>query len=120
MEYVPFGQFVHTLTSLAPTVIEYLPAEQPMQTLEVLAPDTLEYAPAGQPVQLVAPTTFEKAPAGQLLQLALPVTFLYFPTAHATHADPSVPVYPILHLQSDTCMLFTALIVLTGQATQVL
>jgi hypothetical protein len=120
VEYVPFGQFVHTLTSFAATTLEYVAIGQLMQTPTLLAPTTLEYVPARQPVQIVAAATLENAPAGQLVQLALPVMSLYFPTVHATHAEPSGPVYPIMHLQSDTCMLFTALIVLTGQATQVL
>jgi len=115
-EYVPVGHGVHTVGEVAPTVIEYVPAGQfkhapeeltpyapARQSAHTLAPSN-EYVWAAQAVHTVgevAPTAIEYVPAGQPVHETLPLSLLNLPAAHAVHAPPSGPVYPMLHLQFE-------------------
>ena len=122
-KYAPGAQVTvrHTLSALAPTVLDAFPAAQAMHalapavpeyvftgqfahTLALLAPATPEYAPAAQLIhtaEVFAPATPEYAPAVQFVHDEFPVTFLNFPATHVVQAPPSGPVYPMLHLHSE-------------------
>ena len=50
-----------------------------------------------QPPLPLTPTAPENVPAGQETHAALPWTDLYLPIPHASHHDPSAPVYPGRH-----------------------
>jgi hypothetical protein len=136
LEYVPGGHFMHklpdkyspaaqvipthTLSALAPSVLDDFPTAQAMQvlapdvlayvlavqfkhTFSLFAPVTIELLPAAQLIHwlaFVAPDTPKYAPAGQLIHAEFPVTFLNFPASQVIQTPPSGPVYPMLHLQS--------------------
>ena len=115
---VEFGrQLVHTVGVVAPTVLDalptpqavhalapapaYVPARQSTHTLALLAPVRFELLPAAQLIHTLAPVTPEYVPAVQSRHNDFPVTFLNFPATHAVHVSPSLPVYPMLHLQFE-------------------
>jgi hypothetical protein len=69
--------------------------------LALVAPTVVEKFPAPQVTHALAPAVDEYDPAGQFVHDTLPMLFLFFPIAQALQALPSVPVYPMLHLQSE-------------------
>ena len=49
-----------------------------------------------------APSANEYVPFGHISQASEPIACLYCPCKQAWHGPPSAPVYPCLHLQSDS------------------
>jgi hypothetical protein len=99
-KYSPDSQFTlrHTLSALAPTVLDNFPTAQ---DVHAVVPAALEYVFAGHCTHapaLLAPVTFEYAPGGQLAHTpsALAPTVLdCLPAAQAVHAlVPVALAYP--------------------------
>jgi hypothetical protein len=93
--YCPSAQLTvtHTLSAVAPTVIEDFPAAQEMHPLELLTPTALEYLPAAQFLharKFVAATVFEYEPIQQSAQDDRELLVVYLPVGHAGHSD--IPV----------------------------
>ena len=58
----------------------------------------------------ICPTAVEYWSAPQLVHAAFPTPALYVPAAQSQHTPPSRPVYPALHLQSDSAVLAARLL----------
>ena len=52
-----------------------------------------------------APTVDEYLPLPQSAQVSEPVLILYYPATHAVHVPPSLPVKPLLQMQSVSSLL---------------
>ena len=94
-EDLPAAQLVHT-----PPAAANLPAAQTVQSL-----------PASDP-------TGEDLPAAQLVHAAAPTDGLKLPAAHASHAPPSGPVKPGVHVHDASDALPDAEVVFAGQPVQ--
>jgi hypothetical protein len=80
----------------------------------VLAPR--DVVSLGQPVQFTAAASCENVFTPQSVQATEPIVFLYVPASHGWHSDPSGPVYPTRHVQTE---LPAGQALLAGHAEQV-
>ena len=67
----------------------------------------------------MAPSFEEYFPDGQAVQDPFPVCGLYLPAIHKTHAVPSGPDEPLLHVQSISLLLATGALERAGHKTHV-
>jgi len=67
----------------------------------------------------MAPSFEEYFPDGQAVQDTFPVCGLYLPAIHKTHAMPSGPDEPLLHVQSISLLLATGALERAGHKTHV-
>jgi len=67
----------------------------------------------------IAPSPVENLPCKHSEHALEPLTSLYVPATHATHANPSGPVYPMLHVQLVMSLLPLPEYVCAGQALHV-